>query len=123
MAALSAELGLAPSPDFEACVAAAGNEAVAARRSVELLVSAARLANKALAGHVEGTQKKATFLGGKKPQHDDPVAEAYLADALSDATASGHCDLEPLAAVLRELAPIRQAFGDKVHSALVAPLE
>ena len=51
------------------------------------------------------------------------IAEVSLADALAEATAAGRCDLEPLGRVLRQMAPLRQALGDKIHSSLVTPLE
>ena len=94
---------------------AAGSESVESKRCAEDFAASARLACKGLIGHVDGTSKK--------KRDEEPVAEAWLADALTEATAAGRCDLEPLSEVLRELAPLRQALSATVHSALVRPLE
>jgi hypothetical protein len=118
---IAVEVALAPSPQFEACVIAAGNEALDAKHNAEALAAAAGAASKALRGTIE---KKRGFLGGDKSRkNEEPVAEEYLANALSDASAAGRCDMEPLSAVLRELAPLRATLGESVHSALVTPLE
>ena len=58
-----------------------------------------------------------------KKKEENPVAEDWLADALTEATAAGRCDLEPFSKHLRELAPLRQSLSDKVHSALVTPFD
>jgi hypothetical protein len=119
---IAVEVALAPSPQFEACVVQVGNEALQAKYNAEALAAAAGAASKALRGTVE---KKSGFFGGgsKSRKNEDPVGEEFLANALSQASEAGRCDMEPLSVVLHELAPLRAALSESVHAALVTPLE
>ena len=46
----------------------------------------------------------------------EEVAEAYLADALSEASTATRCDLEPLSAVLKELGKLKEGVSQAKHT-------
>jgi hypothetical protein len=54
---LVSQLGLYPSPDFEASIAATSGESEAAKRYVDVLIASSRAASKVLAGRVDIPQK------------------------------------------------------------------